>query len=98
MQLPYMTTLRWMRIPGDTPFAIAAMAIVAFLFGAGPPRSDELRRESATPAQPAGDPDHLRIVERRGPHTYDAPMLRPLSLCACALVLSLSALIFLSEA
>jgi nitric oxide reductase large subunit len=35
MQLPYMTTLRWMRIPGDTLFAIGAVAIIAFVFGAG---------------------------------------------------------------
>jgi nitric oxide reductase subunit B len=35
MQLPYMKTLRWMRIPGDTLFAVGAMAIIAFVFGVG---------------------------------------------------------------
>ncbi len=35
MQLPYMKTLRWMRIPGDTLFALGAMAIIAFVFGIG---------------------------------------------------------------
>ena len=35
MQLPYMKTLRWMRIPGDTIFAFGAMAIIAFVFGLG---------------------------------------------------------------
>jgi nitric oxide reductase subunit B len=35
MQLPVMTTLRWLRVPGDTVFAIGALIIVAFIFGAG---------------------------------------------------------------
>ena len=30
--LPYMQTLRWMRVPGDTIFAIAALVLVAFVF------------------------------------------------------------------
>ncbi len=30
--LPYMQTLRWLRVPGDTLFAIAALVLVAFVF------------------------------------------------------------------
>ena len=30
--LPYMQTLRWLRVPGDTMFAIAALVLVAFVF------------------------------------------------------------------
>ena len=35
MQLPYMKTLRWLRVPGDTLFATGAMAVIAFVFGVG---------------------------------------------------------------
>ena len=35
MQQPYMTTLRWLRVPGDTVFAIGAMVIIAFIAGIG---------------------------------------------------------------
>src|SRR5690242_14830001 len=30
--LPFMQTLRWLRVPGDTIFAIAALVLVAFVF------------------------------------------------------------------
>jgi hypothetical protein len=30
-----MTTLRWLRVPGDTLFAIGAMVIIAFIAGVG---------------------------------------------------------------
>ena len=30
---PVMTTLRWLRVPGDTLFAIGAIALVIFIFG-----------------------------------------------------------------
>ena len=30
--LPYMQTLRWLRVPGDTIFAVAALVLVAFVF------------------------------------------------------------------
>jgi nitric oxide reductase subunit B len=32
LSLPIMQTLRWMRVPGDTLFAIAALVLVAFVF------------------------------------------------------------------
>ena len=35
MQQPYMMTLRWLRVPGDTLFAIGAMVIIAFIAGIG---------------------------------------------------------------
>ena len=35
--LPYRQTLRWLRVPGDTIFALAALVLVAFIF-AGPPQ------------------------------------------------------------
>ena len=35
MQQPYMTTLRWLRVPGDTVFAFGAMVIIAFIAGIG---------------------------------------------------------------
>ena len=30
--LPYMQTLRWLRVPGDTLFAVAALVLVSFVF------------------------------------------------------------------
>jgi len=33
LHLPYMQILRWMRVPGDTLFAIGAIALVIFVFG-----------------------------------------------------------------
>lgn len=33
LQLPYMQTLRWMRVPGDIVFALGALALVAFVVG-----------------------------------------------------------------
>ncbi len=35
MQTPLMATLRWMRVPGDTIFAIGALVAAAFVFGLG---------------------------------------------------------------
>ena len=35
MQTPVMAILRWMRVPGDTVFALGALVIVAFIFGFG---------------------------------------------------------------
>jgi nitric oxide reductase subunit B len=35
MQLPHMQVLRWMRIPGDTLFAVGAFAVIAFILGVG---------------------------------------------------------------
>lgn len=50
---PLMQTLRWMRAPGDTVFAIGALTLVAFVFA-----GRRLRNEAALPAghaAPAGD-------------------------------------------
>ena len=33
MGTPLMTTLRWLRVPGDTVFAIGAIMFVLFIFG-----------------------------------------------------------------
>jgi nitric oxide reductase subunit B len=33
MGTPLMATLRWLRMPGDTLFAIGAIALVLFIFG-----------------------------------------------------------------
>jgi nitric oxide reductase subunit B len=49
--LPYMQTLRWMRIPGDTIFAIASLVLVAFVFAG--------RRRPISTRQP--HPDAVRV-------------------------------------
>ena len=36
MQQPLMQTLRWLRVPGDTLFAIGAVVLVAFVFTVRP--------------------------------------------------------------
>jgi nitric oxide reductase subunit B len=41
LQLPYMQTLRWMRVPGDVVFALGAAALVYFVFGLATGRSLE---------------------------------------------------------
>ena len=53
--LPFMQRLRWMRAPGDTIFAIAALVLVAFVFVG---RRGRARREAEVPNAvrvPAGD-------------------------------------------
>jgi nitric oxide reductase subunit B len=55
MQLPYMKTLRWMRIPGDTLFAVGAVAIIAFVFGVG--RQSKPRSTAAAPGGVRTDAD-----------------------------------------
>ena len=54
--LPYMQTLRWLRVPGDTIFAVAALVLVAFVFAG---RSGSAKRvEEPLPGAvrvPAGD-------------------------------------------
>jgi nitric oxide reductase subunit B len=35
MQTPVMAVLRWLRVPGDTVFALGVVAFVAFVFGVG---------------------------------------------------------------
>jgi nitric oxide reductase subunit B len=46
----YMQTLRWMRVPGDTLFAIGAIAFVVFVFGLGFGYSLEEERRAPTGA------------------------------------------------
>ena len=60
MQLPYMKTLRWMRVPGDTLFAVGALAIIAFVFGVG--RRSQ-KTESATPPVLLADADAVPAAE-----------------------------------
>src|SRR5579872_1657818 len=50
--LPYMQTLRWMRVPGDTLFAISALILVAFVF---------IGRSRISHASPEGVPDAVRV-------------------------------------
>jgi nitric oxide reductase subunit B len=45
-----MQTLRWMRMPGDTLFAIGAIAFVVFVFGLGFGYSLEEERRAPTGA------------------------------------------------
>ncbi len=52
LQTPLMDFLRWMRVPGDTLFALGAMALVLFVFRINPSR---LRRVAETRPQ-TGDP------------------------------------------
>jgi nitric oxide reductase subunit B len=50
LQGPTLTTLRWMRIPGDTIFAAGILAFVWFLFGLSTGWSIRGRRSDATDA------------------------------------------------
>ena len=54
--LPYMQTLRWMRVPGDTLFAIGALVLVAFVFvgrSGSPSRSEAVLPDAIR--VPSGD-------------------------------------------
>jgi len=54
--LPYMQTLRWLRVPGDTLFALAALVLVAFVFAGR--SGDAMRAEEPLPDAvrvPTGD-------------------------------------------
>jgi nitric oxide reductase subunit B len=46
---PLMQKLRWMRIPGDTLFALGAVAVVAFVFTHRAPRRKTLSSPDALP-------------------------------------------------
>lgn len=53
---PLMQTLRWLRVPGDTVFALGALALVAFVFAGRSQRKSAVTAASAEPAPaPAGD-------------------------------------------
>lgn len=55
LKTPLMQTLRWMRVPGDTVFALGALVLVAFVFwGRSRPSEKELRGAHPIPA-PTGD-------------------------------------------
>jgi nitric oxide reductase subunit B len=41
LQTPLMQTLRWLRVPGDTVFALGEAAVVAFVFTIRGPRVEE---------------------------------------------------------
>jgi nitric oxide reductase subunit B len=42
LHTPIMQTLRWMRVPGDTVFAIGALVLVAFVFTHRSPRKEQV--------------------------------------------------------
>jgi nitric oxide reductase subunit B len=46
LQTPVVSTLRWLRIPGDTVFALGALVMVAFIAGIGRHRGTHVRREA----------------------------------------------------
>ncbi len=48
LQTPVMQTLRWMRVPGDSIFAIGALALVAFIFTIRPGK-ERVREQSLAP-------------------------------------------------
>ena len=56
-----MQTLRWMRIPGDTLFAIGAIGFVVFIFGLGFGYSLKDKGESPAEAARSG----LRAIRSR---------------------------------
>ena len=59
MQLPYLKTLRWMRIPGATLFAVGAVAVIAFVFGVGR-RSSTAKGALWRPRRPSSIPRRCR--------------------------------------
>ena len=53
--LPFMQTLRWMRVPGDTIFAIASLVLVAFVFIGRRTAVSEAKEPADAIRVPAGD-------------------------------------------
>ena len=53
--LPFMQALRWMRVPGDTIFAIAALVLVAFVFIGRQTAVSEAKESADVIRVPAGD-------------------------------------------
>jgi nitric oxide reductase subunit B len=53
--LPFMQTLRWMRVPGDTIFAIAALVLVAFVFIGRRTAVSDAKEPADAIRVPAGD-------------------------------------------
>ena len=50
-----MQTLRWMRVPGDTLFALGAMALVAFVFTTRTRSAEPAIDAKVIPAGATGD-------------------------------------------
>ncbi len=61
LQQPIVNTLRWLRIPGDTIFALGAVIMVAFIAGLGRRTSKETT--SGGSALPVGDRDAVPAAE-----------------------------------
>jgi nitric oxide reductase subunit B len=57
---PIMQTLRWMRVPGDTIFALGALVLVAFILSIRLPRA-----KAETVELPAESPDMAGVVRAR---------------------------------
>jgi nitric oxide reductase subunit B len=57
LQTPLMDTLRWLRVPGDTLFALGAVALVLFIFASRPTR---LARQAAAGPTPPPEKERAR--------------------------------------
>jgi nitric oxide reductase subunit B len=55
LSTPLMQTLRWMRVPGDTLFAIGAFILVTFVFTLKSGESKSNAIETTAVPVPAGD-------------------------------------------
>src|SRR5215831_1392969 len=65
-----MQTLRWMRVPGDTLFAIGAIGFVIFVFGLGFGYSLDDERRPSVGARKRGGPR----TETEAPHEVPEPV------------------------
>jgi nitric oxide reductase subunit B len=66
MQTPLMQTLRWMRVPGDTLFALGALALGWFMLGLLTGRS-VVQPTSAPALPPAAEKRELAATSRSSP-------------------------------
>jgi nitric oxide reductase subunit B len=55
MQQPFMATLRWLRVPGDTVFAFGALVVIAFILGVGRKRPGSTDAPLPGSAEPTAD-------------------------------------------
>jgi nitric oxide reductase subunit B len=67
LQTPVMEVLRWLRVPGDTLFAIGVFALAWFVFRQtmGRPRPEEIAVERPEPLYPAAGPLPKPIARER---------------------------------
>ncbi len=65
LQQPIMATFRWMRVPGDTVFAVGALLFVAFVFGVGR-RTTSPTPGTAVPVRPAVGPTGTAVMRATG--------------------------------